>query len=205
MPITAIFWDLGGVLLSNAWDRDQRAAAVTRFSLDAVDFEDRHREVVGALETGRCTLGEYLRAVVFHAPRPFGEAEFRNFMREQSSGFAENLAVVDELAATGRYLLATLNNESRALNDYRIERFELRSRFSAFFCSAYVGAMKPDRAIYRAALDITQRAPGEVVFVDDRPQNVEGARALGWGALYFRAAEGPDALRAGLREMGIVF
>lgn len=203
MQTTAIFWDLGGVLLSNGWDREQRAAAVERFGLDADEFEDRHHEMAAGLETGRCTLDDYLRATVFHAPRPFGAAEFREFMLAQSGAFPGNLEVVDALAAGGRYLLATLNNESRELNEYRIARFGLRRRFAAFFSSSFLGWMKPDARIFRAALEISQRAPGETVFVDDRAQNLEPARALGMRTLHFRGEEGPEVLRRRLEALGV--
>lgn len=203
MQTTAIFWDLGGVLLSNGWDRAQRAAAVARFALDADEFEDRHREMAAALETGRCTLDEYLRATVFHAPRDFTAARFREFMLAQSQAFAGNLEVVDRLADGRRYLLATLNNESRELNEFRIARFALRRRFTCFFTSSFLGWMKPDARIYRAALEIAQRAPGEVVYVDDRTQNLEPARALGMRTLHFRGEEGPEALRRGLASLAV--
>src|ERR1022692_3578960 len=40
--IHAIFWDVGGVLLSNAWDRTERAAALEHFRLDEAEFHARH-------------------------------------------------------------------------------------------------------------------------------------------------------------------
>lgn len=203
MEISALFWDLGGVVLTNGWDREQRAAAVERFGLDPEDFEDRHREIVSTLETGRTDLDGYLRATVFHEPRPFSEAEFRAYMHAQSEAFPGSLQVLDRLRASGRYLLATLNNESRDLNEHRIEKFELRRRFDLFFTSAFLRLAKPDPQIYRAALDVTQRSPEEVLFVDDRPQNLEPAKALGMRTLHFRGEWGPEALLQGLAGHGI--
>ncbi|HEV2150498.1 MAG TPA: HAD family phosphatase [Longimicrobiaceae bacterium] len=203
MQTSAIFWDLGGVLLSNGWDREQRAAVLERFGVELEEFEDRHREIVPALETGRCTLDDYLRATVFHEPRAFTAARLREAMLAQSEAFPGCLEVVDRLAKGGRYLLATLNNESRELNEYRIARFELRRRFTCFFSSSFLGAMKPDGRIYRTALAVVQRAPDETVFVDDRAQNLEPARALGMRTLHFRGEQGPEALVHGLRELGV--
>lgn len=203
MQTTAIFWDLGGVLLSNGWDREQRTAAVDHFGLDPEEFEDRHREIAAGLETGRCTLDEYLRATVFHAPRPFTAARFREFILSQSYAYPGNLDVVDRLAESRKYLLATLNNESRELNEYRIARFGLRRRFGCFFTSAFLGAMKPDVRVYRMALEVTQRAPGEVVYVDDRAQNLEPAATLGIRTLHYHGEEGPEALRRGLAALGV--
>lgn len=205
MNLSTLFWDLGGVLLSNGWDHDQRALALEHFGLDRAEFEDRHREIVPSLETGRCTLADYLRATVFYQPRPFTEAEFRDYMEAQSHAFPENLEVVAALASTGRYLLATLNNESRELNEYRIRRWGLRECFTAFFSSAFVGVMKPNAGIYRTALEVVQREPAECVFVDDRAQNLEPAAALGMRTLHFRAEEGAEALRRALTALGVEF
>jgi putative hydrolase of the HAD superfamily len=44
--ISAIFWDVGGVLLTNAWDRSQREAALQHFKLDEEESADRHELVV---------------------------------------------------------------------------------------------------------------------------------------------------------------
>ena len=50
--ITTMFWDIGGVLLSNGWDRDLRRQAVEHFGLDWEEFEDRHELVAGAFDAG---------------------------------------------------------------------------------------------------------------------------------------------------------
>jgi HAD superfamily hydrolase (TIGR01509 family) len=51
--------------------------------------------------------------------------------------------------------------------------------------SAEVGVMKPEARIYQMALDALGVAPAESVFVDDFPENVEGARAVGMQAIHF--------------------
>ena len=40
--VTTVFWDNGGVILTNGWDRGSRQKAVEKFKLDWADFEDRH-------------------------------------------------------------------------------------------------------------------------------------------------------------------
>jgi len=50
--IHAIFWDVGGVLLTNAWDRVQRMSALERFHLDEEEFHDRHEMVISSFERG---------------------------------------------------------------------------------------------------------------------------------------------------------
>lgn len=204
-PVTTIFWDLGGVLLSNGWDREQRASAMEHFGLDAEDFEDRHGDLAPALETGRLTLAEYLDATVFRTPRSFTAAEFRDYMEAQSTAHPDALQVVRDVARSGRYRLATLNNESRELNEFRIHRFGLTEIFSLFASSCYLGRIKPDTRIYHTALDLTQSDPGSCVFVDDRIKNLEPARALGIRTIHFHGEDGADELRARLSDAGVLF
>jgi putative hydrolase of the HAD superfamily len=187
--LRAVLCDIGGVLLTNGWDHDARAEAAETFRLDAGDFEARHGRVFAAFETGRMSLDDYLGATVFHRERSFTPRQFSDFMYAQSEALPGALEVLRSVAATGRYRMATLNNEPLELNLYRIERFRLREVFTAFFSSCFVGARKPDERIYRAALRVLQLEPEECLFIDDRPANLEPAGRLGMAVLECRATE----------------
>ena len=197
---SVLFWDVGGVLLSNAWDHAIRRRAVEHFQLDPDQFEMRHERADAALEKGQLTLDEYLNRTVFHQPRLFTMAAFRDWMFAQSTANPETLALAGAFARSKRYLMATLNNESRELNEYRIGKFGLRDYFAVFFSSCYLGVRKPEDPIYRLALQLTQRAPEECVFIDDRPPNVEAARRCGMQAIQFESAE---TLKGSLGVMGL--
>src|SRR5579863_2025214 len=143
--VTTLFWDNGGVILTNGWDRESRQKAVEEFQLDLADFEDRHELMLHAFECGEVTLDEYLQRVVFYRARTFTREEFKHFVFAQSQPLPESLAFLGALARTNRYMNATLNNESLEINDYRIHKFCLRDYFEAFFSSCYLGVRKPDR------------------------------------------------------------
>lgn len=200
--ITTLFFDLGGVCLSNGWDREQRRVITTQFGIDYDTFDRRHRQVVDALERGQISLDDYLHWTIFYEPRAFTIAEISEAMMCLSIPFEDTLAIVRRLRATNRYLLATINNESRELNEHRIARFELRTLFSAFFSSCYLNLLKPLPEHYRRALQITQRAPDECLYVDDRPLNVEVAAILGMHPIQFTSAA---QLEVDLRAAGIEF
>jgi putative hydrolase of the HAD superfamily len=203
MPaITTLFFDLGGVCLSNGWDREQRRVVADQYGLDYDPFDRRHRQVVDALERGQITLDEYLRWTIFYEPRPFTIEDVTETIMQLSTPFADTLELVGRLRASNRYLLATINNEARELNEYRIARFELRALFSAFFSSCYLNLLKPLPEHYRRALQITQRTPDECIYVDDRPLNVEVAAILGMRAIQFTSAA---QLAADLRDAGVIF
>src|SRR5271170_6826605 len=162
MPeVRMLFWDNGGVILTNGWDRGSRRKAVEQFHLDAEDFEDRHELMLNAFETGEATLNEYLERTVFYRPRSFTIEQFKTFMFSQSQPLPESLDFLKLLARTRtrRCNMAALNNESREINEYRIAQFQLRDYFESFFSSCYLGVRKPDAEIYRLALEITQCKP----------------------------------------------
>jgi putative hydrolase of the HAD superfamily len=198
--ITTLFWDNGGVILTNGWDRGSRKRAVEKFQLDWADFEDRHELMLDAFEKGQITLDEYLRRTVFYRERPFTPDEFKRFMFEQSQPLPESLDFLGKLARKRKYLMAALNNESLELNEYRIKQFHLRDFFEAFFSSCYLGLRKPGAEIYTKALKITQRDPAECVLIDDRGLNLECARELGMNIILFQNVA---QLRDDLKRFGV--
>jgi putative hydrolase of the HAD superfamily len=185
--ISTILWDVGGVFLTNGWDHVERAAVLRQFELDSAVFEPRHELVNDAWEKGFMTAEQYLLQTVFYQPRPFTPAAFLDAMKEQSALLPYGaIRILQELAASEEVELAMLNNEARELNDYRIERFELGRYFDVFLSSCYLGLRKPDSKIFELALDVLQRDPEEVAFIDDREHNCEAAQALGIHAIRYQ-------------------
>jgi putative hydrolase of the HAD superfamily len=184
--VTTLFWDNGGVILTNGWDRTSRREAVGKFHLDWADFEDRHELMLDAFERGHASLDDYLKRTVFYRERSYSIQEFKDFMFAQSQPFPESLDLLGQLAARNRWLMGALNNESSEINEYRIRTFHLRDYFEAFFSSCYLGLRKPGREIYNLALRITQSAPQECLLIDDRELNLECARELGMNTIQFQ-------------------
>ena len=197
--IEVLLFDIGGVLLTNGWDREARALAVETFALEPA-FHAIHDALAVDLDCGRISLDAYLDQAVFHHPRAFSRDEFRAFMFARSAPYPDAIAVVDELARSQRYLIAALNNESLELNQYRIDRFELRRYFSVFLSSCYLNAAKPQGALFRTALHVLQRRPAACAFVDDHAANVEAARGAGIPSHQY---VDPPQLHAWLNGLGI--
>ncbi|MBZ5683811.1 MAG: HAD family phosphatase [Acidobacteriia bacterium] len=200
--IRALFWDVGGVLLTNAWDHTQRAQALQHFQMEAdeEEFHNRHEMVVSSFERGKITLDEYLDRTVFYRPCPFSREAFRDYMFSLSQPFQDVLQFAQSLSSSGKYLMGTINNESRELNYYRIEKFGLRNIFRLFVSSCFVGLRKPESGIYRLALEITQIPAAECCFIDDRALNLECAAKLGMHTIEMDSL---DQLRADLQKLGV--
>ena len=200
--IRTLFWDVGGVLLTNAWDHTQRAQALKHFHMedDDEEFHNRHEMVVSSFERGKITLDEYLDRTVFYCPRPFSREAFRDYMFSLSESIPNVLQFAQSLSSSGKYFMGTINNESRELNYYRIERFGLRNVFRLFISSCFVGLRKPESGVYRLALEVTQIPAEECCFIDDRALNLECAAKLG---MHIIEMDSLDQLRADLQKHGV--
>jgi putative hydrolase of the HAD superfamily len=198
--ITTLFWDIGGVIMTNGWDTRARRRAAEAFHLDWEEFQDRHDLSFPAFDSGLISLDEYLKRTLFYRPREFTREEFIAFMFAQSKEYPESRAVLDKLARQEKYFIGSINNEPLELNEYRIKTFHLRRDFQVFFSSCYLHTRKPEEMIFRIALEVTQRPPEECVFIDDRPLNLENPKKLGMKTIHCQNAE---QLRAELKNCGV--
>ena len=201
MSLTHVFFDIGGVLGTNGWDREQRAKALQKFGLEDDDFEHRHHQVVSELETGAMSLDEYLDVTVFYTPRLFSREDFELYMLGLSEPNAYTIQIAKHVAAAGRVRLMTMNNESAVLNVYRIDRFGLKAIFPTFLSSCWLGVRKPARAFFERGLGIAQADPGSSLLIDDRDQNLAPASALGMHTIHYAD---PESLARELVQYGVL-
>jgi putative hydrolase of the HAD superfamily len=180
--VRVLFLDVGGVLLTDAWDRYARKRAAAKFKLDLVELNERHHLLFENYEAGKFSLDEYLDLLIFYQKRKFTKTQFRSFIFEQSKPYPEMLQLAQELAKQkGRrgFRIAILNNEGKELNDFRIQKFKLDKLADFFISSNFVHLRKPDTDIFRLALSIAQVPAHEVVYVENTPMFVQIGEDLG--------------------------
>jgi putative hydrolase of the HAD superfamily len=177
-PITALFLDIGGVLLTDGWDHHARKRAAAHFKLELAELEDRHHLTFDTYEEGKLTLEEYLDRVVFYQKRSFTPAQFRRFMFAQSKPYPEMIELIHKLKAKYGLKIAVVSNEARELNAYRIQKFKLAGFVDSFVSSSFVHVRKPDADIFRLALDIVQVPARQVVYIENTPMFVQVAEGL---------------------------
>ena len=200
-PITTLFLDIGGVLLTNGWDHTMRRQAAEEFGLDYVVMNERHHLTFDTYEEGKLSLHEYLQRVVFFRERPFSLDEFKRYMFDQSRPQRDMIDLVCRLKEQYGLKTAAVSNEGRELTIHRIEAFDLGSFIEFFISSCFVHYRKPDEDIYRIALDIAQVPPEQVLYIEDRPMFVEVARGLGIRGIVHKDYE---STRAALERFGLV-
>ena len=176
-----LFFDIGGVLLSNGWGHESRQAAATHFGFDYTEMNYLHEFIFNVYEIGNINLDEYLDTVLFYRTRNFSKEEFIDFMYAQSVQLPNMLDwLVEWRAAHGdRFRFISINNEGRELNEFRIKKFRLHDCFDAFVSSCEVGMRKPDPGIFRLAMGIAQASSTQCIYFDDRIILVDAASRLG--------------------------
>jgi putative hydrolase of the HAD superfamily len=177
--INTLFLDIGGVLLTNGWDRKARQKAIELFSLDPEETEERHHLTFDTYEVGKIDLTQYLNRVVFYKKRPFTPDQFRAFMFKQSKPFPDMLELMRYLKKQYCLKIAVVSNEGRELTEHRINTFKLNDFVDFFISSCFVHFRKPDADIFRVALDTAQVPAKKVLYIEDRPMFVQVAESLG--------------------------
>ena len=177
--ITTLFLDIGGVLLTNGWDRSTRRRAAETYNLDYEEMNERHHLTFDTYEEGKLRLDEYLHRVVFYEKRTFSLDDFRNFMLQQSRPYPEMIELIRTVKSRYKLKVVAVSNEGRELATHRTEKFKLGDIIDVFVVSSFVHFRKPDDDIYRIALDIAQVPPPRVVYLEDRAMFVEVAQTLG--------------------------
>lgn len=179
IPITTLFLDIGGVLLTNGWDHHARRRAAKYFKLDWAEMEQRHGLTFETHEEDKLAFNEYLDRVVFYEKRSFTRSEFRRFMFAQSKPVAGMIELVRSLKAKYGLKIIVVSNESRELNAHRISTFKLAGFVDAFISSCFVRLRKPDADIFKLALDIAQTPARQIVYLENTAMFVQIAEVMG--------------------------
>ncbi len=183
-PITCMLLDIGGVLLSNGWDRYARKRAADHFLLDFAELDERHHLNFEIYEIGKLTLEDYLQRVVFHEKRLFSSAQFQEFIFAQSTPIPDMIALMTQLKHRYGLKIVALSNEGREINDYRIRHFHLTNIFDFFVSSCFVKLRKPDPDIFQLAFDMVQTPAQQIVFVDNTSLFTDIAKSMGMHTIH---------------------
>jgi putative hydrolase of the HAD superfamily len=198
--ISVLLTDIGGVLLSNGWDRAARLGAAERFGIDHDEMDERHHLTFDTYEEGKLSLDAYLRRVVFYKARAFSPADFREYMFAQSQPYPDTMAFVRKVAERNKLRVGAVSNEGRELTVYRIAKFRLTDFVQFFISSCFVHCRKPDEDIYRIALDVAQVTPEQAFYIDDRQMFVEVAATLGIRGVHHTSLQ---STREAFAEVGL--
>ncbi len=197
--LEAVIFDFGNVLCTF----DNRRILAALAPLCGLTQAELGRRIAGsdlprAYESGEIDSPAFLTGLSALCGHVFGEAAFLRAF----TGIFTPIEPVWHLirALKPRYRLGLLSNTNPWHFEHSIRPTPVFPLFDAVTLSYEVRAMKPDPRIYADAVAKLALPPAACVFIDDLPENVEGARAAGmWGITY----TGPEALEVALRDLGI--
>ncbi|TDO22418.1 HAD family hydrolase [Pedobacter duraquae] len=195
-----LFFDIGGILLTNGWGHESRKIAAKQFGLNYDEINVLHNFIFNVYEIGKITLDEYLDTVIFYQPRDFTRQDFLEFIYAQSKELPDMLAWLKEWKKDCGFRIISINNEGKELNDYRVEKFKLHLCFDAFISSCEVKLRKPDPGIFQLAMGIAQASPQQCVYFDDRVMFVTTAQKLGIKAFQHTDFESTKKILEGLKQ-----
>lgn len=185
MPIKAVIFDLGGVLVRTE-DQGPRHDLVARLGISR---KEMYHLVFDSQSARQASLGEVTAQEHMESIRValgLSLEEFSPVPGAFWSGDRLDTGLVDFIRSLRpRYKTALLSNAWDDLRGYLTERWQITDAFDELVISAEVGIAKPDPRIYHLALERLGAVPAEAVFVDDFNENIEAARALGINTIYF--------------------
>lgn len=199
MPLRAVIFDLGGVLVRTL-DPQPRQRLAARLGISPGELS----QLVFDSETARlATLGAITTEEHWQAVREalgLSLDEFTTVPREFWDGDRLDLALVEFLRALRQcYRTALLSNAWDDLRRVMEEHWRITDAFDEIVISAEVGLAKPDVRIFTLTLARLGVLPSEAVFVDDFPENIRAASRVGLQTILFQSPEQAlDDLRATL-------
>lgn len=177
--IKTIILDIGNVLIYFDGERMLRQVSeVCGISFAEATKLYVHQELGILYEKGIVSSSEFHEHFRQIAKKPFQENEFWNAFTDIFSPHLEMEEAVLELKKTGKPLLL-LSNTCEAHYSYLCRHFKFLASFDHPILSFEIGARKPERALFDAALKIANCKPEECFYTDDVAAYVEAARKLG--------------------------
>ena len=197
MPIRAVFFDLGGVILRTEYQAPRQHLA-ERLNMEYDDlvrlvFES---ETSRKASIGTLTADEHWAALMVRLNRPASEAQ--RIRDEFFGGDVLDHELIQLIRALhGKYRTGLISNAWDDLRQY-IARQKFDDCFDCITISAEVGVVKPEARIYQVALEQAKVQANEAVFVDDFQVNIEGCEKVGMQGILF---EDPDEVKQKLKAL----
>ncbi len=176
---SVVVFDLGKVLV----DFDY-GIAIRRFAERSEAGMEQIQRLVDSpiqveFESGKITTNEFFAAVRDGAGFRGDRAEFVSIFADIFSPMETMIAFFERLKSLG-IPTCVFSNTNEIANGHIRERFLFYSRFDQYVLSFEEGAMKPDEPIYDVVEQRTGESGAGILYIDDRPENIETGRGRGW-------------------------
>lgn len=184
MPIRAVFFDFGGVIMRTEYQSPRQHLA-ERFGMD---YDDIDKVVFGSESARSASVGEitedaHWAQVLKRLKRPASET--KSFQDEFFGGDVIDRGLVEFIRSLrGKVHTGLISNAWSGLREF-IAKEKIIDIFDTVIISAEVGTIKPSARIYEVALEQARVSASEAVFIDDVPANVEACEKIGMKGVLF--------------------
>ncbi len=196
-----LVFDLGKVLVDFDYSiAARRIIPLCSSPCDPVKFFTQHVALLENYELGKFTTEAFFNQMKAASGFSGKQEEFNAFFADIFTPIQAMIDLQSELRKA-KFPAYVFSNTNELAVEHIRRRFPFFSDFDAYVLSYEHGAMKPSARLYEIVERASGRRGGEVIYIDDRPENIEAGLARGWKGILH---ESPEATRAALQKFGIL-
>ena len=201
MKPPVLVFDLGKVLVDFDYSiAARRIVPLCKSGADPAKFFSQHAALLQNYELGQLTTQGFYDQIKAASGFSGTQAEFSAFFADIFTPIQPMIELQAELKKSRLPSYIFSNTNDLAVDHIR-KRFPFFSDFDAYVLSYEHGAMKPSAKLYEIVERMSGRRGGEIVYIDDRLENVEAGVARGWKGILH---ESPAATREALQKLGLL-
>jgi HAD superfamily hydrolase (TIGR01509 family) len=196
--ITTVIFDLSETYINSLFSSPVKLEPILGKPAAQIYSEMQGGDLISFLK-GEITEGEYWSRIIRNSRWKTNITTLKRVLRENFREIEGTREMIEGLKAKG-LRLGLLSIHGREWIGYCQGRFNFHKLFDSVEYSFEAGILKPDERSYRRILEKLKAKPEECVFIDDNPENLPPAEALGMKTILFKD---PKQLRASLSALGI--
>lgn len=186
--LKAIVFDLGGVIFSsNATSYEGREKLARQIGIEPSKLQEFWFERREQIIIGKISEDGFFGELISTHQLPISLQEIKDIIRDSDVINQEMLTILAGLK--NHFQLFALTNDVKEWIEYRINKFNLKKYFEMILSSSEIGLAKPDPKIYNYLFQKTDLNAKDIIFVDDRIENVNAAESLGIKSFHFTNAK----------------
>jgi HAD superfamily hydrolase (TIGR01509 family) len=196
-----IIFDLGKVLVDFDWSiAAKKIAARSTAPPEQFHHHLATSPLLWQYECGQLTRQDFFESVRAAIGFQGDETEFNSYFAAIFTAIDPMIALHDELRQRGYKTYILSNTNDMAIELVRRD-FPFFKNFDGYIFSYEVRSMKPDAPIYAALEKLTGKSGADLIYIDDRLENIEAGAARGWRTVLH---EVPEKTRAALMAFGVI-
>lgn len=193
--IKAIAFDVGGVILENGFEKlyyELKKHLSENFTYNYFDEIFVQRPEAVSLRSGFLPIDKYWKYVSKEIEQEhnvnilniYTSIELTNMLIK---GFKVNKQVVTLMKTLKdeKYKIIIMSNDFKEKEECFRKKFEYYDYVDTKIFSYQIGESKPSKAFFFKTLKFTKLKPNEIIFIDDRLENIEASKALGFQSIHF--------------------